>query len=89
MASTRIIVLVLGCRGGPLYARRAEKKMLSPGSLFRTSAKYILIIPELTLSRVLTCEGTLDFWDHTEGKGRAYDIGECHLNEAGFICRAP
>ena len=76
MALTRIIILVLGCRGGGWAIVRedgAEKKMLSTGSLFRTLARYILIIPELTLFCVLTCKGTLGLWNRTEGKGRAYE----------------
>ena len=71
MASTCIIILVLVCRGGWAIVREdgAEKKMLDDRELFRTSSRHILIIPKLTLSCVLTCEGTLGLWDRTKGEG--------------------
>jgi len=58
------------------------------GSFPKTSARYILIIPELTFSQVFTCTNNQG-GAFTEGYTRTADmsssIGECHLSEAVFI----
>ena len=61
------------------------------GSLLNTSARYILIMPELTLSHVLTCGVQRYMVGGVDEMGRGLtaemssSMGECHRSEAVLI----